>query len=233
MAADTSAKNVVPEKGGGFRLHAADNHVTKLYPICKLSAGIAFYGIGLIGDKRTDQWTAEFIRRNESNYGSLDSFGRALSDELNNIFSPAQAPELLVFHTGFHLAGYEELANGSGPALYHIDHGTKRWGYTKRYPMWDSKPLSSRPLFTGGDSDLCKKVRELRDGNVGPKSLTEPCLDNDYLRIRCDYLRFLISHTYRMTNQDQWIDAPVTTLSISVDGIQKYEERADVQRRET
>jgi hypothetical protein len=226
MAADTAATNVILEKRS-LHFQASDNHVTKLYPIRKLSAGISFYGFGKVGQQRTDHWLTEFIQWNESQHLSLGSFGLALCKELNCVFRPELNPELQVFPSGFHLAGFEESDNG-GPAAYEIGSQTKMWGCLRKYPHSDCEPLSSRPLFTGGDPDLCKKAKELRNSSPMIRNIEGESKgtvqSSDDLRTRCEYLRSLFITVFQ-SNQDQRIPGPVTTLSISSKGIEDYETR--------
>ncbi|MGD0422489.1 MAG: hypothetical protein ABSA92_03410 [Candidatus Bathyarchaeia archaeon] len=234
MAADTAATKKAVSEGGKTEFQVSHD-VIKLHPIKELSAGISFYGMGLIGRTRTDVWVADFIRRTASKHTSMKSFGIALANELNSIIPPVKVRVIL----GFHIAGFEQTEKGSFPSAYQIINGTSPDGAfscTQRQPPMEYKQGARLPL-RGGDAAVYTKVFELLERylwmmrTAGPVPLTVPYPDN--LRMRCEYLRFeivTVSNIYILSNQVASIGGPVTTLSISSKGIEDYETRAEITR---
>jgi hypothetical protein len=132
----------------------------------------------------------------------------ALCNELNNLLPPERTREIQCFSAGFDLAGFEENQNGKGSVAYRVSNGRKLWGCMKRYPISDSKPLSEKPLLTGGDPTLCNKAIEIHECSRMTK--------DDDLKTQCEYMRSLIT-TVLQSN------SPVTVPSISDTRIEDYE----------
>jgi hypothetical protein len=231
MAADAALTKYAVSEGGTPEV---SHDVVKLHQIKELSAGISFYGSGLIGDARTDVWVADFIRRIASNHTSMNSFGLALANELNSIIPPVKLQTTL----GFHLAGFEQGEKDKLPTAYQIFNGTPDGTFKcfQKYAPYQYQH-GARNILRGGDAAVYTSVFELLEKylwmmrTAGPERLVVPYPDN--LRMRCEYLRFeivTVSNIYILSNQVASIGGPVTTLSISSKGIEDYATRAEITR---
>ena len=229
MAADTALTKKVVLEGGKSEYHVSYEAV-KLQPIRELSAGISFHGIGLLGDTRTDEWIADFIKRNARSHDSMKSFGDALANELSSKKPPIKDT------LGFHLAGFAQVENDRYPTVYKIINAPdgKFQCYHSESPHKYLKG-AHKPLRGGEDAIYAKAFEILENWlkipSFGEEPFHMPYPDN--LRMRAEYLRFqivMVSDIYLLSNQVPLIGGPVTTLSISPRGIEDYETRAEITR---
>jgi hypothetical protein len=203
----------------------------KLLRIKKLSAGISFHGLGMLGEIPTYVWLADFIERNSGS--SMNEFGTALAGKLTAIDSPIK-DEL-----AFHLAGYETTDKGKFPAVYRIRSFSKDGKFDCQYleHPHDYKNGATKK-FQGGEIAIYPTAfegfeRYLNAIAIPGKSVFRIPYPNN-LAMRTEYLRFQIvisSGVYLLSNQIQWIGGPVTTLSISETGIEDYETRSEIIRQ--
>jgi hypothetical protein len=210
--------------------------VTKLHRIKELSAGISSHGIGLIGDTRLDLWLTDFITKNAGNHDSIRSFGVALAEELGKRSPPIKAT------LGFHLAGFEQSQDGGYPTAYRILSEAADGKFNCRQMEPPHKyQKGARKTLRGGETaifanafDLLEKLLKSYAPIMGTPDNPMQIPFPDNLKMRAEYLRFqilVISDIYALSNQVEWIDAPVTTLTISSDGSQEYLTCAAVPRK--
>lgn len=229
MAADSAETMTIGQR------HRVLTGVRKLQPIHYLAAGISCWGIGEISGLPTDMWLEDFIRTN-SNIQELHEFALSLQNRLRREVGEVKQGSL-----GFHLAGFVQTATGKLPAFYHVHNGKSQYGNIDRnidpklFNANQDMPPGLYPpglfkITRNGDynlyAQLFEVVEKFLNDRVRPLGIEIPYPMN--LNSIAEYLRFQIktvSEIYRLSNLIPGIGGPVTTLTVSSQGITHYETR--------
>ncbi len=140
MAADTAlTKNAITYDGS--KQPRIYHGVIKLHPIKALSAGISFYGDGLIEDADTELWVSGFIRNEARNHETMSSFGTVLAGKLNTIIKPSK-----ILTLGFDLAGFEKQRMGTSQAAtrYSMERAMEHSAAFQNTRQWNTNKIVSR-----------------------------------------------------------------------------------------
>lgn len=231
MAADsavTTTYNIGRRRG-----HRVLTGVKKLQPIHYLNAGVSCWGSGEIEGIDTDIWLEDFVRTH-NNISVLADFAIALQDELRRVVGTIAQNSL-----GFHLAGFVECDGHRFPTFYHIHNGPSQYASINAHidPLLfnanqdfppEACPAGLFRITRNGDyqlyAELFEVVENFFNSRVRPLGIEIPHpLSLDSI---AEYLRFQIktvSEIYKLSNLVPGIGGPVTTLTISEQGITGYE----------
>jgi hypothetical protein len=235
MAADTA---LTVSCSSGTRVYYGTR---KLLKIPKLNAGISWWGEATVNKIETDSWLYNFINDNEKKYNSLAEFAILLQDELRRYVLPIDVNKYPGGTRGFHLAGFVEYKKQKQPAFYHIHNGESTATDKKIKPQiinanFDCPPIKFLQL------QRQKKTYMTRNGDYEPYAVVSNMLKalvHEYfpkfniqvpyppsLEARTKYLRFqikMMSELYKISDRIPCIGGEITTLAISSNGIEKYE----------
>ncbi len=236
MAADTALT---------VRCSSAEERVyygaKKLLNIPKLNAGISWWGEASVNKIDTDIWLDNFIIANKKKYNSLDEFAILLRDELRKYVSAIDVNKYPYGTRGFHLAGFVEYNGQKQPAFYHIHNGKS----TATDKKIDAKIINANfdcPPIKFFLHQQQGKNYITRNGDYEPYAVVFNMLKvlvHEYLptfdievpyppslEARTKYLRFqikMMSELYKISNRIPCIGGEITTLAISSNGIEIYE----------
>jgi hypothetical protein len=213
----------------------------KLLKILKINAGISWWGDASVNGIDTDTWLGDFIIAKEKEYNSLDEFAILLQDELRKYVSPIDVNKYPRGTRGFHLAGFVENNGQKQPAFYHIHNGES----TATDKKIDAKIINANfdcPPIKFLQHQQQKKTYITRNGDYEPYAVVSNMLKalvHEYLpafkiqvpyppslEARTKYLRFqikMMSELYKISDRIPCIGGEITTLAISSNGIEKYE----------
>ena len=231
MAADsavTTSYNL--GRHSGHRVLAG---VRKLQPVHYLNAGISCWGVGEIGGLDTDIWLENFIKANEHIH-KLNDFAMLLQNELRRVLGMIEQNT-----AGFHLAGFVEKEGRKMPTFFHVHNGPSQYpsiaaqidsalfNANQDMPPEDCPPGYFK-ITRNGDfqlyAELFGAVESFFNTRVRPLGIEIPSPLT--LGSIAEYLRFQIktvSEIYKLSNLVPSIGGPVTTLTISDQGIMSYE----------
>lgn len=230
MAADT-ALTVQSLSADKRYIERVYHGAIKLLKIPKLNAGISWWGKAKINEIDTDIWLGDFIIAKEEKYDSLNDFAILLQEDLRKYVPIIDKKNFPSGERGFHLAGF---VNGQKlPAFYHIHNATET-GIIGSY--FDCPPdkflelskIGKNYITRNGDyqpfaiiKDMLKDIFEIYFPKIGIEIPYPSTLDT-----RANYLRFqikLMSELYKISNRKPIIGGQITTLTISSNGIERYE----------
>ncbi len=201
----------------------------KIHEILRLSAGIGFYGLAVIGTARTTDWIAAFLRR-RTDLPTLGDVARALATELQAAI-PAQHQMNLL---GFHLSGYNTEGN---PELWHITNRVRRGVRLTGGPRFDVSEdflreharewcgYQGRP---GETVRISNKIPIYRNGDLRGHIFASDAIDrimtsfqdqHDFKPIRDpeEYVKFkmeVIAYIYKKWCRKPLIRRPIDTFKI-------------------
>ncbi len=147
----------------------------KLFPIRLIDAGISIWGNLNFGDVDAEVWLPDFINNQVTANMSLLDTANKLEKSLNDLFKRKLIDEHI--RMGIHIAGFDKNNGIRGPALYHINNGDYKVGFTAEGikevsiedPNIENPPLREFRI----DSELQPKIYEVgefrrrRNGDIG------------------------------------------------------------------
>lgn len=133
MAADTAkTESCVNEKG--LIEDRAFFGLTKLLPIRKLQAGIAYWGWARMPPDSRDRvwmdwWLKDFLVKNWNNYDTISDLANLLEKELRKAIPRLSKDDLKMGSInigGIHIAGFVDEAGKKTPCFWHIHNGVSQ-----------------------------------------------------------------------------------------------------------
>ncbi|GBE17410.1 hypothetical protein BMS3Abin15_01255 [bacterium BMS3Abin15] len=220
----------------------------KIIPIWKINAGLSVWGFGTVGIEANlnatvpiDKYLEDFahsINQNET----LEDVGNKLADEVNKRIEVGKV------RGGFHLVGYKRENNKMFPCLYHVHTGHEPNGPHEKLELHKDFPynIPNYPFDTALEAINNGSKFYLRNGNYETFAYFQRYLTNlmdrlekernficpdeskfkTPLEARALFLKLqvqTICEFYRLSDKLETIAMPISWLSISPKGIEKFE----------
>ena len=191
--------------------------------------------------ERTELWISHFLGENKERYRSIPELAKLLENELRKRIPEVDTKMFPKGDGGIHLAGYETVDGQLAPTFWHIHNGMSEALPNKKLNPAivnannDIPPKMGRfiaekggsAIIRNGDAEPYKALWELlfKPHSVFSRIVREADLTFPYtesLAERAKLLKFQIQTVaalYRFSKEGKGIGGPITTLTISPEGL--------------